>query len=129
MEGNTPQTPKEVPYTPRELLPSPDVALVPQGECLLIQVFELRHRNGSGRSRNLVHHLYCAVYRPDGSILHSIDAKGPDSLLAEHLDRIFDLARTSRGIELGQRDLRNAKRRGLRLPSTKKTRNNNGKDG
>ena len=81
---------------------------------LKIEVSVLRHRDGKRRKRNLVYNLHCVLYRSDGGVLHSLNASGPDRVLARDLERTLNLAKDSRSLDLTTGEVRNPKRMRVR---------------
>lgn len=128
MAGDTTQIPTGLQDTPT-ISAGSYVMVHPDRDLVLeIGLYQLRHRDLSRRKRDVVHQLHCVLYGPDQRILHSLDATGPDAVLAEHLGRILDMAQHSRGAELRGAAVRHTKRVRVRLPSTSQARNTDGKD-
>lgn len=108
-----------VPYSTNDRYSSVGMVWPTEDIILEIKVSLLRHRDRPRRSQQLVHQLHCVLYRTDGSVLHSLNVQGPNAVLAEHLNRVLNLAQHSRNLKLTQRNLRDSKRMRVRqLPTS-----------
>ncbi len=89
---------------------SGSLELVRSNPLLTLSLVVVRHRDQPGGKWYMVHQLHSTLYRPDGGVLHSVDAQGSPSVLARDLYRILDMAGYSRPAEPTQPKVRHSKR-------------------